>query len=160
LDKNTSSPWNLSLANANDALTKRFGAKTRRHIIHGPQILDCDQMDLMCQEFSDLVETTRTAKFRSCNTIPPEFLARHLALETGAASLAPSALSNKVQGYASVENLRLWTWYQINRINRRKPMSITLNDSFGDTPNPKVETMVKRQLESWFPDPAPWELPA
>lgn len=159
LDTATASPWNLSLANADDALTKRFGAKTRRHIIHGPQILDCDQMDLMCQEFPDLIEATRTAKFRSGKTIPPEFLARHLALETGAASLAPCDLSHRVQGYTSVENLRLWTWLQINRINRRKPLSITLNDSFGETPNPKVETMVKKQLETWFPDPAPWELP-
>lgn len=160
LDASSESPWNLALANGAAVLDARFGAKTRHHIIHGPMVMDKSVCEAMCRDFPDLIATTRNARFRAGSNVPPEFLSLHLAVETGAARLAEDALSKQVQGYVSLENLALWSWFQLVRINRRRPLSVTLNDSFGDRPNPRVERMATRWLEQHFPDPAPWEYTA
>lgn len=152
-----SSPWNLALANADRALSDSFGQGPRRHIIHGPQVMDVEVCKEMCSRFAELIDTTRASRFRGDDNVPPEFLARHLALETGAAVLANRSLSRRLEGYISLENFAPWTWWQLVRCARRRPMSITLNDSFGACPNARVEAMVRRRLDRWFPEPAPWE---
>ena len=157
LDPFKSSPWNLALANSDAALSERFGARPRRHIIHGPQVFDIGVCTDMCRVFDAQLDTTRHSKFRGADNIAPEFLACHYAAETGAAVISDMALSRQVQGYASIENVTLWTWFQLSRLNRRRPLSITLNDSFGASPNPRVENLVRKQLHRWFDAPAPWE---
>jgi len=157
LNPATSSPWNLALANADAALAERFGPGPRRHVIHGPQVMDVDVCEQMCRDYANLIFATRESRFRHGTNVPPEWLARHLAAETGAAVRADWALSQKLQGYVSLENFAPWTWWQMQRVTRRKPLSITLNDSFETAPNPRVEAMVKTRLDQWFPDPAPWE---
>lgn len=159
LNPKTSSPWNLSLANADAALSDRFGPGPRQHVIHGPQVMDIGVCKAMCRDFADLIEATRASRFRGVDNVPPEFLARHLALETGAAVRAGWALSRKLDGYVSLENFAPWTWWQLTQVERRRPLGIILNDSFSDTPNPRVEAMVRARLNRWFPDPAPWERP-
>ncbi|MCG6902399.1 MAG: stealth conserved region 3 domain-containing protein [Rhodobacter sp.] len=160
LNPATSSPWNLSLANADAALSDRFGPGPRQHVIHGPQVMDVDVCEAMCREFPALIETTRRSRFRGIDNVPPEFLARHMAVETGAAVLAGWGQSSRVQGYVSLENFAPWTWWQLRRVEARKALSVTLNDSFGGRPNPRVEAMVRARLHRWFPDPAPWEMAA
>ncbi|MDJ0824372.1 MAG: stealth conserved region 3 domain-containing protein [Rhodobacter sp.] len=160
LDPATARPWNLALANADAALSQSFGPGPRDHLIHGPQILDREVCARMVADYPDLIAATRTSRFRAGDNVPPEFLARHLALETGAAVRAPWHLSRRVQGYMSIENLAPWTWAQLTRLRLRRPQTVTLNDSFGAKPNPRVEAMVKRQLEAWFPKPSPYETPA
>jgi hypothetical protein len=107
--------------------------------------------------YADLIARTRASRFRGADNVPPEFLARHLALETGAALRAPMSLSLRVQGYVSLENLLPWTWLQLARTARRKSLSMTLNDSFGDAPNPRVEALVRGRLDGWFPDRCAFE---
>ncbi|MDJ0630313.1 MAG: stealth conserved region 3 domain-containing protein [Rhodobacter sp.] len=160
LDPATESPWNLALANADAALSGRFGAGPRNHVIHGPQIMDRDVCAEMAEAFADLIAATRAARFRGGDNVPPEFLARHLALETGAAVRAPWSLSRRVQGYVSVENLLPWTWAQLARVKARRTQTVTLNDSFGRAPNPRVVALVRRQLQAWFPEPCPFETAA
>lgn len=157
LNATKSSPWNMSLANCEAALSENHGPGPRQHIIHGPHVLDIAVCEEMCSTYKDLIETTRESRFRGSDNVAPEFLASHLAIETGAAKTSDQALSDKVQGYVSIENFAPWTWFQLARLNRAKPLSATLNDSFGNRPNPKVENMVRRQLHKWFPEPAPWE---
>ena len=160
LNTETSSPWNLALANADAALSKRYGPGPRRHIIHGPQVMDVDVSEHMCRDYADLIAATRRSRFRGRDNVPPEWLSQHLAAETGVAVRADWALSRQVQGYVSLENFAPWTWWQLARIDRHKPLTVTLNDSFEDAPNPRVEAMVRARLQRWFPDPAPWEKPA
>lgn len=160
LDAKHSSPWNLALANASAALADRFGGGPRNHVIHGPKLLDVKACAAMCRDFADLIETTRASRFRGTNNVPPEFLAPHYAVETGAAVRAPQALSNRVQGYASLENLTAWTRAQLAWLALRKPHTLTLNDSFGDAPNPRAEALIRARLNAWFPDPSPFETPA
>lgn len=155
-----SSPWNLALANADAALSDRFGPGPRRHVIHGPQVMDVAVCQAMCTDFPGQIAATRASRFRGADNVPPEFLARHLAAETGAAARADPALSRKLQGYVSIENFAPWTWAQLARIELRKPLSVTLNDSFGDRPNARVEAMMRARLHRWFPGPSPFERPA
>ncbi len=160
LNPKTSSPWNLSLANADAALSRRFGPGPRRHLIHGPMAFDRTVFEAMCRDYADEIGETRRSKFRGTDTVAPEFLVQQLAVETGAVVAADWNMSKRVQGYVSLENFAPWTWYQLTRTEARKPLSMTFNDSFEDRPNPRVEAMVKAWLDRAFPDPAPWETPA
>ncbi len=153
----TERPWNLALANADAALKARFGDGTRRHVIHGPQIVDCEVWARMEAEFADEISRTRASRFRGGDNVPPEFLGRHYAAELGEAVVAPPGLSRKVQGYVSVGNFAPWTRAQLALTRWRKPLTVTLNDSFEDAPNPKVVSLMRAQLERWFPDPSPFE---
>ena len=157
LGRKTSSPWNLSLANADAALARRFGPGLRRHIIHGPQLMQVEVARAMCDDYPDLIAATRASRFRGADNVACEFLAQHLAIETGAAVQAGDRASARMQGYVSLENLAPWTWVQLWRVLRRQPLSVTLNDSFGDTPNPRVEAMVRAQLDRWFPEACAYE---
>ncbi len=156
-DPARASPWNLALANADRALSARFGGGGRRHVVHAPFIMDAAACRDMCEVYGPEIAATRNAKFRGADNVPPEFLVRHHAAETGRAVIAPAALSRKVQGYVAVENFAPWTWWQLRRTASRAPLSVTLNDSFGDRPNPRVVAMVRAALDRWFPDPSPFE---
>ncbi len=157
LDPVKSSPWNLALANTDAALSEPFGQRARQHIIHGPHVFDLEVCQEMCRTFAPQFDTTRHSRFRGKDNIAPEFLACHFAAETGAAVVSNMALSRQVQGYVSIENFTLWTWFQLARLNGRHPLSVTLNDSFGASPNPRVESLMRAQLQRWFSKPAPWE---
>jgi len=157
LNPKTSSPWNLSLANADGALARRFGLGPRRHIIHGPQVMQIEVAQAMWEEYGDLIATTHASRFRGSDNVVSEFLCQHLAIETGAAVQASDAASAMMQGYVSIENFAPWTWLQLRRVTRRKPLSVTLNDSFGEAPNPRVEAMVRARLQAWFPEPCAYE---
>lgn len=158
LDPAKASPWNLALANADRALSAKFGDETgRRHVIHGAQIWDVDTMRLMCADFATQVAATRRSRFRGADNVPPEFLSQHYALATGRAVQAPARVSRAVEGYVSIENFAPGTRWRMWRTKRRNPLTVTLNDSFGQRPNPRVVQMVREQLRQWFPDPSPWE---
>lgn len=159
LNPATSSPWNLALANSDAALTERFGARPRQHIIHGPHVFDIGVCKDMCRVFATQFDTTRHSKFRSADNIAPEFLACQFAAETEAAVVSDITLSRQIQGYVSIENFKLWTWVQLMRLNLRRPLSVTLNDSFGASPNARVEDLARAQLQRWFSVAAPWERP-
>lgn len=160
LDPGRASPWNLALATADAALSRRYGGGGRRHVIHGPQVMARETMAALAETFPAELAATRAARFRAPDNVPPEFLAPHFALETGRAIAASTAQSRRIEGYVSIENLRAWTALQLAWTRARRKLSATLNDSFGARPNPATERMVRRWLESRFPDPAPWERPA
>ncbi len=159
LNPATSSPWNLAMANADAALSARFGARARRHVMHGPQLWDRDTAAAAEAEFPALFAATRRARFRSADGVPPEVFLAHYAVETGRARLAAPAAARRAEGYVSLENLLPWTWAQLALLDLRRPLSITMNDSFGGRPNARVEALVRRWLQARFPDPAPWERP-
>ena len=156
LNPATSSPWNLALSNIDIAL-RDFGEGPRRHIIHGPQLIDRDVMAEAEARYADLFAVTRAKRFRSGVAIPPEVFVPHYALATGQAVQASDAAARRVEGYASIENFLPLSWWQLKRLERRKPLSITLNDSFGARPNARVVAMVREHLNRWFPTPAPFE---
>ncbi|SEO79349.1 Stealth protein CR3, conserved region 3 [Salinihabitans flavidus] len=151
LDPQRDSPWNHALARSDAALSRVFGPRRRNHVIHGPQRIDRGRFAQMTERFADEFATTRAARFRSTECIAPEYLYPHYAHESGAAEAATQGEVRAVEGYVSLENFTPWTWAQLRRLGWRNPVSATLNDSFGDKPNPRVERMVKRWLEERFP---------
>ena len=156
-DPATASPWNLALAQADRALSERFMGGGRRHWIHGPQIRDVALTRDLIAMFSAEFAATRGARFRAADNVPPEFLLPHAAAEAGHWPTAPDDISDKLQGYVSIENFVPWTWLQLRRVRRRAPLSVTLNDSFGARPNPRAVALARRWLDGMFPDPSPYE---
>ncbi|WP_282158120.1 stealth conserved region 3 domain-containing protein [Shimia thalassica] len=157
LNPSTESPWNLALANMDTLLSDRFGPAPRRHITHGPHLLEKDICAQMCRDFAEHIDITRKSRFRTGDNVPPEVLACFLAVENGAAKIAPDRLSQKVQGYVSIDNFLPWTWFNLRRMDRRQPLSATLNDNFQSAPNPRVEKMVRTWMMRRFLVAAPWE---
>ena len=159
LNRQTSSPWNLALANADAILSSRFGSGPRRQTIHGPQMFDRSIMADAIDAFPEVFAATRTARFRAGDGVPPEVFVPHYMIETGAAVQATQQHSKQIEDYISLENFLPWTWAQLKRLEIRSPLSLALNDSFGDRPNPKVERHVRAWLEQKFPNRAPFEMP-
>lgn len=157
LDPASASPWNLALATANAALERDFGTTRHSYMIHGPCLIDRALFQAMIDRFPEEFAATRASRFRADGNVPGEYLYPHYLLATGAGAVASRAESRRMEGYASVENLLAWTWLQLKMLEWRKPQTITLNDSFGDYPNPRVVRLMRRTLNRWFPTPSPYE---
>lgn len=160
LDPAKASGWNLALATAEEALDREFGHRRRHHIIHGPRMIDRALFAEMIERFAPEFEVTRRSRFRANGNVPPEYLYPHFLLESGRGVEAGRELSRRMEGFASIENYLPWTWAQMKLLERRGPLTITLNDSFGSRPNPRVVRYMRARLERWFPEPSPFELPS
>jgi hypothetical protein len=160
LDAARSSPWNLAMATAGEALDRAFGARRRRHVVHGPRLIDRDIFAEMVERFPAEIEATRRSRFRADGNVPCEYLYPHFLRESGRGEEASRADSRRMEGYASLENFLPWSRAQLTWLEWRRPWSITLNDSFGQKPNPAVVRHVRATLERWFPQPSPFELGA
>jgi hypothetical protein len=154
LDRSRASSWNLALATAEDALDREFGERTRTHVIHGPLLIDRALFSSMLDRFSAEIAATRTARFRADGTVPPEYLYVHTLAETGEGVVATGL---RMEGYVSLENFLPWTWLQLRLQQWRRPLTMTLNDGFGECPHPGVVRHVRKWLEMWFPEPSPFE---
>ncbi len=157
LDTAKASPWNLALATANAALERDFGITRHSYIIHGPRLIDRARFQEMIDRFASEFATTRSSRFRADGNVPGEYFYPHYLLATGAGKAASRSKSRRMEGYASIENLFAWTWLQLKWLEFRKPQTITLNDSFGDYPNPRVVRLMRQTLNRWFPTPSPFE---
>lgn len=157
LDPERASPWNLAMANANRLLEQRFGPGRRRYLAHGPQLIDAALFEEMCEEFREVIEATRASRFRAGHNVPPEYLYPHFAAESGHAVAVSPAETRRAMGYASLENFLPWTFAQLRYLEWAKPLAVTLNDSFGNEPNPRVVAHMRRTLERWFPVPSRFE---
>lgn len=157
LDRAKSSPWDLAIATADEALGRVFGPRPRKHIGHAPRLMDRDIFAGMLDRFASEIETTRRSRFRADGNVPPEYVYQHYLLETGQGVAASDAQSRQAQGYASLENFLPWTWLQLKWLDWRDPYTLTLNDSFERAPNPSVVGCVRRWLERRFPEPSPYE---
>lgn len=157
LDPDKDSPWNFAMATADAALDRAFATRPRNHTFHGPRLIDRDVFAEMVARFPAEIEATRQSRFRAGNNVPCEYLYPHYLTETGRGVEAPRAVNRRMEGYASLENLLAWTWLQLKMLEWRKPRTITLNDSFGGNPNPRVVRLVRATLQRWFPEPSPYE---
>jgi len=157
LDPARSSPWNLALATANAALARELGTARHAYIIHGPRLIDRRSYQAMVDRFPREFAATRASRFRADGNVPGEYLYPHYLLALGQAVAASRAESRWMEGYASLENFAHWTWAQLAFLEWRRPRTITLNDSFGDCPNPRVVRLVRSRLERWLPAPSAYE---
>lgn len=154
------SPWNHALANAAGLLDRSYGPAPRRHVIHGPRLIDRAEYAAMLAAFPEETAATRASRFRGTDNIPPEVLYPHYAVAEGTARAASTAETRAVEGYVSIENFMPWTLWTMRRMERRAPLTATFNDSFGDRPNPRMVAWMRRWLEARFPEPSPYERPS
>ncbi|MDF1856031.1 stealth conserved region 3 domain-containing protein [Pseudooceanicola sp.] len=151
------SAWNHALARAAAALDRSYGARERFHVIHGPKLIDKVNFAAMTDRFAAEIVTTRQSRFRSPQDVPPEFLYPQVAVAEGWARAATAAEARQMEGYIGVDNLLPWTWAKLQWNARANPITTTLNDNFGERPNPRVVAMMRRWLERQHPNPSPYE---
>ncbi|MEP2533051.1 hypothetical protein [Shimia sp.] len=157
LDPVQDGPWNHALANSNRILNETYGDAPRQYAIHGPRLFDRNRMSGLEDRFADAFTSTRRTRFRDGSNIPLEYFYPHAMVEEGNSLKCTQAEADQVEGYVSLENLLPWTWFQLWRMKRRGPYCYTLNDSFNDQPNPRVERFVKNWLNREFPTPSRFE---
>lgn len=157
LDPVKDGPWNHALANANRVLNETWGDKPRAYAIHGPRLFDKSAVAGLIEQFSEDFAKTRATRFRDGSNLPLEYFYPHAMVEQGAAVPCTPEESAAMEGYASLENVLPWTWFQLWNMKRRAPFCYTLNDSFGPRPNKRVERLVRRWLEGEFPTPSRFE---
>lgn len=157
LDPARASPWNLALATTRQALGRVHGPRRWPRLAHAPLVIDRRAFAETMARYADAVAATRAARFRSAACIAPEVLFPLDQWASGAADLGRPSWRRPVAGYASLENLRAWTWLQLRLLDWRAPQTLCLNDSFGQRPNPRVEAMVTRWLARRYPKPSRFE---
>lgn len=157
LDPARDSPWNLALANTNAVLSARFKAQKWAYVIHGPKLYKKSSFQAMVTEFAEVFDITRHSRFRAGCDVVPEYLLPHYMAKTGEALVSTKQEAKEIEGYVSLENFWLWTWLQLRYLTFKNPYTATLNDSFENAPNPKVEGLVRRWLEDAFPTPSRFE---
>jgi hypothetical protein len=151
------SPWNRSMANANAALDREFASHRRRFLAHGPRLIERSSFAQMRDRFPGEIAATRASRFRGGDNVPPEYLYPHYLLEKDAGVLVSDAETRRMTGYASIDNFLPWTWLQLARLDRLRPVTATLNDNFNHHPNPRVVAHLRKRLNRWFPEPSRFE---
>lgn len=151
------SPWNLALAEANRLLDKTFGPAQRRYVNHVPLLIEKGRWQAMTERFPAAFAATRGARFRAAGNVPPEYLYPHLLLAEGLASRASAEHLRNSCGYVPLEDFSPVTRFAFWRLARQRPRWVTLNDNFGQAPNPATVRLSRRFLEAIEPQPSPFE---
>ncbi|MFB7722395.1 stealth family protein [Nocardia sp. NPDC056100] len=137
-------------------LQGRFGHMITRHLEHTPVPLRRSVLHEMEQAFPEDFARTRTSRFRAATDISvTNSLYHYYALLTGRAVPQEAAKMRYVDttmytGLALLEGLA----------RRRNVDFFCLNDgSFPEVPEAERVRAVSEFLETYFPEPAPWEKP-
>ncbi|WP_433563132.1 stealth family protein [Nocardia sp. CA-151230] len=137
-------------------LTQRFGHVITRHLEHTPVPLRRSVLMEMEQVFAEDFARTRASRFRAATDISvTNSLYHYYALLTGRAVPQEAAKMRYVDttmytGLALLDGLS----------KRRNVDFFCLNDgSFPEVPEAERVRAVSEFLETYFPDPAPWEKP-
>jgi len=151
------SPWNLALAQCNHMLNKAFTTQNRQDINHIPLMVDRKAWGEMEERWPEAFHHTRASKFRSMHNIAAEYLYPYFMINTNRATLTSRENTKRCMHYHPMENYRLWAWYGIWRINRKRPKFLALNDNFNDKPNNGVVKIMRKFLAHRFPTPSRFE---
>jgi hypothetical protein len=105
----------------------------------------------------DAMEITRNSRFRDTGNLTPEFLYTHYLALTGRASVVPWWATLREASYMPLENSLLLARALIGLARWQRPNFLTLNDNFGDRPNPRVVQVVRAFLDGYWPVPSSFE---
>ncbi|MEW6690419.1 MAG: stealth conserved region 3 domain-containing protein [Pseudomonadota bacterium] len=151
------SPWNASIAQANDLLDRRFGRRRRRVVNHVPLLIDREIWGEMLAAWAEATRCTRASRFRAAGNIAPEFLYPHYLLATERGGEGGALRTYRDSFYFPLENSALLTRLLIAAVRALRPKFLALNDNFGDRPDPEAVRLVARFLEDCYPEPSPFE---
>lgn len=156
-DDEGTSPWNRALGQVNHRLDQRFGPARRHHVNHVPLWVDADQWAAMLDLWPDATALTRASRFRATGNIAPEYLYPHFLAQTGRGREQSLGQTYGRAMYMPLENNRALAWAFTSLARWRRPKFLTLNDNFGDSPDPRVVARVRAFLEDYFPEPSSFE---
>jgi Stealth protein CR2, conserved region 2/Stealth protein CR3, conserved region 3/Stealth protein CR4, conserved region 4 len=156
LDARTS-PWNHALRQSNARLDERYGAAARHEIRHAPQPIDRASWQAMIDLWPDAFDQTSASPFRAPENIAPEYLYPYFLLGEGLAEAVPFGATYRRTAYHPFNNVALFQWMDLWRVRAERPCFCGLNDNFGARPSSRAVALVRRALESWFPEPSRFE---
>lgn len=153
------SPWNLALAYSNALLDARFGRKRRPQLKFAPLAVDrrswCEMIDTWPEAFA----RTSGSRFRAPATVAPEHLYPHFMLETGRGLRVARTTMVRHAWYQPLNNVATLQRAGLARLRWLAPKFACLNDNFGAHPRSAAVSVVRRELDRWFPAPSPFEVP-
>ncbi|MEM6693387.1 MAG: hypothetical protein AAF626_01820 [Pseudomonadota bacterium] len=125
----------------------------------GPVVLDAQAVQAMCNDFAAAIAATRSGK-GSGAAVAAAYLAAHYSAASGRADLADTAGAARFGAVLALSGGRGRMWWQLVRLTRRPPLTLTLRGS-GEDLSPKLSPRARAVAEDWlwrlFPEPAPWE---
>ena len=151
------SPWNTALAHSNHLLDAAFGASRRRSVNHVPFLIDRAIWQEMTARWPEDFARTAASRFRAKYNVVPEYMYLYYALLTGRGEAVPFGETYRRTFYSSLENNPLVTAWARFAIRTLRPVTVALNDGFGEHPNPRIVARTRRFLDELFPDPSPFE---
>lgn len=151
------SPWNTALAHSNYLLDAAFGAARRRSVNHVPFLIDRAIWREMVERWPEDFARTSASRFRAKYNVVPEYMYLYFALLTGRGAAVSLKETYRTTFYNSLENSRLVTAWGRFVIRALRPVTVALNDGFGEHPNPRIVACSRQFLEELFPHPSPFE---
>ncbi len=155
--KPSMSPHGSGRVNVADALERVWGPGPYPQQAHHPRIIDKTDMERLAGIYPEEFSSTRAARFRAHDTILPHILlAAHLVQE-GTADYNGPGRTRRLMRRVKLVNSAL-----VNRIGMTlalasRASSLCVNDDFGTMANEKAESVVRRFLNSLFPEPSSYE---
>lgn len=148
------SPWNRALAYSNQLLDERYGARRRRMVGHTPLPVEIRSWRAMIDAWPEPFRRTSGSRFRATGNVAPEHLYPHYLLEETQGVAAPAW---RQAVYHPLNNVVLFQRGGLARIEWRRPKFFCLNDDFGQRPNPRAVSVIRRALDRWFPEASRFE---
>ena len=152
------SPWEGGLAYANHLLNQRYGTRRRGSTKHTPVFIDKELFARFVDEWREEIRHTSGSRFRAMYNIPPEHMYPYYLLYEKMAVMVPKWQAYRDVSYLGMENLSIIDICGLVHLWLRRPKWYSLNDNFGERPNPRVVRMAKRFLEATYPEPSRFEL--
>jgi hypothetical protein len=145
------SPWSAAQAQANWLLDNAYGRQRRGEIKHAPLLVDVSAWEAMVARWPDEFARTSDSRFRSPGNIAPEHLFPYYMLHEGRGVLVPRARVYRDSSYHGLQNWLVPEALALIRLRLLRPKFYSLNDNFGERPNPRVVACVRRWLERAYP---------
>ena len=151
------SPWTASLSNSAELLSE-IARGPHPGFIHGAKLFrQCDCEEVIAR-WPEVFERTWRSRFRAHDNVSFDAVLPQYAVVTGRAEVAEPAETKAEVAYLGLENSKLWNWFWLGAIRRRRPIMITLNDNFGPSPRSSAVEVVRQFLDAIFPEPSSYEI--
>lgn len=125
---------------------------------HTPLWIDKTSYAATLQRFEQLYQRTLRCRFRRDWNLRIERAYRYYLLaHTKNRRVVPFWQALKEVIFHKITNNEKQQQRLLSRIQKRRPPLICLNDDQRDHPNPRVIEMVQSFLNSYYPQPSPWE---
>ncbi len=150
---------NLGLLRYSMRSLERFVPWIRRVVLvkHMPLLIERESWTRMIDKWTDDFRRTSASRFRGRANVVPEHLYPHFLLAEGLGTPVPLATAYARAAYHGLDNLLPLQWLGTRLLRALRPKFYCLNDNFPARPSPRVETLVGRWLERWYPEPSRWE---